>query len=225
MLLEMTRAAQAGLRKERQYELISNHLANAGTTGYKKDILTFDQMMKAKLTTDHSNGDLRITGNELDLALTEQGFFKIQTPAGIRYTRNGNFTLDTENQLVTGQGDLVLGQGGPITIAGSDVHISSVGEILSDGEAVDTLVIANFNSTEQLEKEGQNYFVYKGDPNDEVEPDTIKVVQGSLESANISTVVEMTKMIETQRMYETISKMMHTLDEIDSKVNTMGSPE
>ncbi len=224
MLLEMTRAAQTGLRKERQYELSSNHLANANTVGFKKEILSFDQMMKARLTTDHSDGDVRLTGNKLDLALRGNGFFKVQTPAGFRYTRNGNFTLNSEGLLVTQKGAPVLGAGGgSISIQGDNVFINEAGGIFVDGEATVNLEVVDFINREELQNEGENLFSFKGNSLDEIVPEEVKVVQGGLETANLSTVYEMTKMIETQRMYETAQKMMRTLDELDTKAISMAS--
>lgn len=225
MLLEMTRAAQAGLRQERQYEVISNHLANSNTTGFKKDVLSFDQMMKATLTTDHSQGDVQMTGNKLDLALSGKGFFKIDTAAGARYTRNGNFSLNTQGQLVTGKGDLVQGEAGPITITGSDVFINEAGQVFSDGEQVDTLAIVDFDSYEMLKKDEANNYRYEGNFQDENPAQPVKVFQGGLESANLAIVTEMTKMIESHRMYEMVSKMMRTIDELDGEANTMGAAD
>ncbi len=223
MLLEMTRAAQTGLRKERQYELSSNHLANVNTVGYKKEILSFDKVMKAKLTTDHSDGDVRTTGNKLDLALRGNGFFKIQTPDGIKYTRNGNFTLNSDGLLTTHQGAPVMGGGGPVTIDGNNVFINTSGDVYVDGEEIVRLDIADFNDREQLFKEGGNLYSYKGNPQNEIVAEEVKIVQGGLETANLSTVFEMTKMIETQRMYETAQKMMRTIDELDSKAIGMAT--
>ncbi|MBU1169652.1 MAG: flagellar hook-basal body protein [Proteobacteria bacterium] len=225
MLLEMTRATQAGLRQERQYEIISNHLANSGTTGFKKDILTFDQAMKATLTTDHSSGDIQLTGNKLDLALSGKGFFKIETPNGLRYTRNGNFSLNTQGQIVTGKGDLVQGDAGPITVPGSDVFINEAGEVFSDGEQVDNLSMADFDSYALLKKDEANNYRYEGNAQDEKPAQDVKVFQGGLEAANLSVVTEMTKMIESHRMYETISKMMRTIDELDGEANGIGSAD
>lgn len=223
MLLEMTRAAQTGLRKERQYELSSNHLANVNTVGYKKEILSFDKVMKAKLTTDHSDGDVRTTGNKLDLALRGNGFFKIQTPDGIKYTRNGNFTLNSDGLLTTHHGAPVMGGGGPVTIDGNNVFINTSGDVYVDGEEIVRLDIADFNDRDQLFKEGGNLYSYKGNPQNEIVAEEVKIVQGGLETANLSTVFEMTKMIETQRMYETAQKMMRTIDELDSKAIGMAT--
>lgn len=226
MLLEMTRAAQAGIRQERIYETISNHLANSSTVGFKKDVLSFDQTMKATLTTDFSTGDLQTTGNNLDLALTEKGFFKVQTPAGIRYTRNGNFSMNTANQLITAGGDLVMGTGGPITIPqGTEIRVNEAGEIFADGESVGNIAIVNFDSYAPLKKEGANYFRYDGNPLDEKQADPVKVAEGVLEGANLGIVDEMTKMIESNRMYETINKLMLTINELDGEATTMAAAD
>lgn len=225
MLLEMTRATQAGLRQERQYEVISNHLANASTTGFKKDVLSFDRVMKATLSTDHSQGDVQLTGNKLDLALNGKGFFKVDTADGMRYTRNGSFSLDAQGRLVTGQGDPVQGQAGPIVIEGTDVFVNEAGEVFSDGEMVDGLDIADFDSYALLKKDKANNYRYEGNVLDEQVAQNARVLQGGLEGSNLSVVYEMSKMIESHRMYETISKMMRTIDELDGEANAMGSAD
>ncbi len=223
MLLELTKSVQSGIRQERQYELISNHLANADTTGFKGDILTFDQMMDAHINVDLTQGDIKSTGNALDLALTDKGFFKIQTPQGIKYTRNGNFMLNAVGNLVNQTGDLVLGDGGPINIDGTDVVVHENGDITVDGEIAGNLDIVFFNDPTLLEKDANSNFKYSGGEAGEIPPINLSVKQGALENANVQTVKEMTKMIESHRTYETLQKLMHTFDEIDSKsINDVG---
>lgn len=223
MLLELTKSVQSGIRQERQYEIISNHLANANTTGFKGDILTFDQMMDAHLTVDLTQGDIKTTGNALDLALTDKGFFKIQTPQGVKYTRNGNFMLNAQGNLVTQTGDTVLGDGGPINIDGTEVVVHKNGDITVDGEIAGNLDIVFFNDPTLLEKDANSNFKFPGGVAAEIAPVNISVQQGALENPNIQTVKEMTKMIESHRTYETLQKLMHTFDEIDSKtINDVG---
>lgn len=225
MLLEMTRATQAGLRQEKQYEVISNHLANASTTGFKKDVLSFDQVMKATLTTDFTIGDPQLTGGKFDVALGSKGFFKIETPQGMRYTRNGNFYLNTERQIVDANGNFVQGVNGPITVQGNDVFINEAGEIFSDDILTGQLAIVDFSSYNQLFKEGDNNYRYDGYVNDETGVPDVKVIYGALESSNISVVYEMSKMIESHRMYESINKLMRTIDELDGEANNMASAD
>jgi flagellar basal-body rod protein FlgG len=218
MILQMTRVVQAGLKQEKKLDIISNHLANVETTGFKGDILSFDEAMNAVLTVDQTQGDLKMTRGKLDVALNDEGFFKIETPQGLRYTRNGSFTLNANGDLVTGNGDTVLGVGGPININGTDVQVATDGTVEVDGEVVGQIAVATFENLEQLHKEGSSLFVYKGDPADEVLPQTIEVVQGALERPNVGTVAEMTRMIETHRHYESYQKIMLSFDETDSKV-------
>lgn len=223
MLLEMTRPVQGGLRQERKMEAVSNHLANADTNGFKKDVVSFDAKFKALITRDFSLGPIRTTGNPLDIALAEKGFFKIETPEGIRYTRNGNFTLDSDGTLVDQNGNPLLGQGGAIVINGNSVSINEAGEIFADQEFVDTLDIVTFADMQKMEKDALNNYVYRGDTRDEMAPDRINVKQMALEGSNIAVVDEMVRMIDYHRMYEIFQKSMLTFDEIDGKaINDVG---
>lgn len=223
MILQLTRPVQAGLREERKFELISNHIANVDTTGFKKDVLSFDAMMKANQSVDLTQGELMATNNKLDVALADEGFFKVQTPYGTRYTRDGNFHLDTEGRIVTAKGDFILGEDGPLTIDGNNININRAGEVFVDDEIVGRLNIVTFEALNNIQKEGSGYFAYKGDPLDEIPPQNVSVKQGALERSNVTTVIEMTKMIESHRMFETAQKMIQTFDEVDGRaINDVG---
>ncbi len=223
MILEMTRPVQGGLRQERKLEAVSNHLANADTAGFKRDVISFDKEFKARLNIDYTQGTLRETGNKLDLALKDKGFFKVDTAAGIRYTRNGNFTLDSNGVLVDKEGNFVLGKGGPIVINGTSIHINHGGEIFIDGVLKDRLDIINFKNLTLLRKEGANNYVYKGDTRDEIQPLSVAIEQGAVEESNVQVVEEMVSMIDHHRMYQIYQKMMLTFDEIDGKaINDVG---
>ncbi|MBF0203244.1 MAG: flagellar hook-basal body protein [Desulfamplus sp.] len=215
MILQMTRPAQGGLRQERKLEATSNHLANADTVGFKKDVVSFDKMFKANLNTDFSQGQIKPTDNKLDMALGDKGFFKINTPDGIRYTRDGNFNLNTAGVLVNQNGYPVQGDNGDIVLNGQNVEINEAGEIRVDRLPVDNLDIVMFDDMTNLKKQGSDLFSYKGDAAaDEKQPDRIVVKQGALEASNIQVVDEMAGMIDHHRMYETYQKMMQTFDGI-----------
>ena len=133
-------AAAGALACEKQLQIISNNLANANTVGFKMDQGYFAQVdpndptlsiggiapntesqaylfwSNFNVYTDHSNGPLKKTGNEFDLALQGDGFFCVQTPDGVQYTRQGDFTLNGDGVLVTRGGWPVLGEGGEITV-------------------------------------------------------------------------------------------------------------
>lgn len=227
--LGMTEGTETMLALERRMDQIANNLANVDTSGYKKEDVTFWEMMftaadhkprvgKAmKLLTDHQQGSAKQTDNPLDFAIGGDGFFRIQTPAGVRYTRNGNFTLNNQGQLSTFDGNLVLGEGGAIVLANQNINVGSDGLITSaDGEQINRLEIATFADPTALEKEGANLFRPKaGVAQLPVESPNIK--QGYLEGSNVNIVSEMTAMIDVQRAYQSQQKAIQTTDEIDQQ--------
>jgi len=227
MILEVTRPVQGGLRQERKLESVSNNLANAETIGFKKDTISFDAKFKAQVNKDFSQGSLQTTGNALDVALSGEGFFKIETPEGIRYTRNGNFSLDINGVLVDQNGNPVLGQGGAITIAGEEMEetlsINQIGEISLGGEVIDTLDIVTFDDKRKLDREAENLLSYKGPTTDEIQVEQTVVQHRALENSNIQVVDEMVRMIDYNRMFETFTKSILTFDEVDNKaINDVG---
>jgi flagellar basal-body rod protein FlgF len=230
MILEMTRPVQGGLRQERKLDAVSNHIANVDTTGFKKDVVSFDRKFKAQLNRDFSQGDIKTTGNPFDIALAGPGFFKYETGEGIQYSRNGSLSLNSEGILVDLNGNPILGQGGAIfidleNIQGQGVEINEIGEIRVDTEIVDTVDVVTFADLSKLEKKGQNLFAYTGNTGDEIIPDDFQIKHLALEGSNVQVVEEMVKMIDYHRMFETFTKSMMTFDEVDSKaISEVGTP-
>ena len=105
-------------------DVIANNLANAQTTGFKRDfgrILESETGFRCRNPVDLSPGDFVTTGNDLDVAIDGQGFFAIETPAGVRYTRTGSFALNADGELVTKDGMQVLStSGAPISVGDGD---------------------------------------------------------------------------------------------------------
>jgi len=237
--LGMVEGTETMLAQERRLNQIANNLANVDTAGYKKEDITFWEMMfttaerrprvgKAlKVVTDHRQGPAEQTGNPLDLAIMGKGYFKIQTPNGVRYTRNGNFTLNGEGQLSTMDGHMVLGQGGPIILDSDDVQVGRDGTITVRGRAVNQLAIVTFTDESGLVKEGASLFRPKGPEVREVPAERASVQQGFLEGANINMVTEMIEMIDLQRNYQSQQKVIQTIDDINgqsiSKVGNLTS--
>ena len=227
MILEMTRHIKGGLRQERKLEAVSNNLANADTNGFKKDSISFDRQFKAMINKDFSQGNILTTGNPLDFAISGKGFFKIETQEGIKYTRNGNFTLDANGILVDQNGNFVMGQAGAIAIDSDDIAkelaVNQNGEISLAGELVDTLDIVTFENLKNVERDAMNLLFYKGDTTDEIQAEQAIVQHKALEKSNIKVVEEMVRMIDYHRMFETFTKSMMTFDEIDGKaINDVG---
>lgn len=233
--LGLIESTETMLAQTQRLNQITNNLANVDTPGYKKEDVTFWEMLyttnqnrqrvgKAlKVLTNQQEGAIKNTGNQLDFAIAGNGFFKLQTPQGIRYSRAGNFQLNNEGQLVNPAGHLVLGDGGPIVITGNDVAVDASGRILVDGAENGRLDIAAFNALTDIEKEGANLFRLKEGAGEEIPATDFTVKQGSLETANVSLVGEMTAMIDLHRAYEAQQTVIRTFDELDAKaINTVG---
>lgn len=210
--------------QELKFDMISNNLANAATSGFKKDIVTFDQtLLQARKTTNFSQGGLRSTGNPLDIALDGEGFFKVRTSGGTRYTRGGSFVLDAEGNLTTQNGDRVQGESGPITIQGTEINIDITGGIQVDGSQLDNLAVVSFSNPGLLQKEGHSYFIYTGDDGEASKPEGTSIMQGHVELSNVEVAEEMIRMIEALRTFESYQKVLQAFDEADGKlVNEVG---
>lgn len=204
--------------QEHRLETIANNLANANTTGFKKDILSFDHWLRVHQKTNLAQGNMRYTGNAVDIALSGEGFFKVSTPEGIRYTRDGRFYVNAEGQLSTTGGHPVLGESGPISIQGTDISVDDHGKISVDGEEADTVAVVSFPRPELLRKQGESSFIYDGDDGEEPRPQETLVKQGYVEESNVAVTQEMIKMIETLRHFESYQKVLQTFDETDAKV-------
>ena len=208
-----------------RFDNIANNLANINTNAFKKDIISFNQTLSMKHVskTDFSPGPVIYTGNELDVALATQGLFKIQTPQGIRYTRNGSFTLNAQRFLVTPKGDKVLGQNGAISINGIKVSIENDGQVLVDNQPVDRILVVDFKRPQLLRKEGFSYYMYQGGEEEISTAENVDVRQSYLEKSNVNPTEEMVKMIETFRAFESAQKAIQCMDEMTGKmVNSLG---
>src|SRR6185436_1598200 len=133
-------------------DIIANNLANAETTGFKRDfghILDSENGFDVGSAVDLSQGDFIATKNDLDVAIQGSGFFAIQTPQGVRYTRNGSFALSANGDLVTKDGMPVLSTSDtPIHIGEGAIAIQDTGAVTVDGNEVGTLKLVNFKKTE-----------------------------------------------------------------------------
>jgi len=213
------------LTQQLRFETIANNMANINTNGFKKNIISFNQALEMNSISkaDFTQGPVRHTGNELDVALDSEGFFKIQTGNGIRYTRDGAFTLDENGTLVTLNGDSVFGQNGPITIDGSKVTIGGDGQVQVDDESVDRLIVVDFENPQLLQKEGGSMYFYSGEEKEISTVEDVGVQQGYLESSNVNSTEEMIKMIETYRAFESVQKAIQSIDKVtDKMVNDYG---
>ena len=174
--------------------------------------------------TNFSGGQLKFTGNPLDLGLEGDGFFCIKTPEGTQYTRKGNFTLDNDGLLVTQEGQPVLGLGGEIKITGKDVLVDAKGNIAVDGKQVGTIKLVAFPQSNVLKKVGNTLFASVDQQVTENAAEEIKVNQGSIELSNVDGLRVMTEMIQVLRAYESYKKVIQSVDSATAKaINDVGA--
>jgi flagellar basal-body rod protein FlgF/flagellar basal-body rod protein FlgG len=198
-------------------EVTANNLSNLSTTGYKGQ-LQFYRSLEASMGNHHltplnaavndygvlggaavdlKNGELQKTGNELDLALEGSGFFVVKTPAGMRYTRNGNFHTDAAGRLLTATGDQVMGEQGPVELPSGTITISSDGTVSHQGAVAAQLKLVTFKPGTSLAAEGNSYYVATAGT--EQPADDPRLSQGMLESSNTNPVTGTIDLITLQR--------------------------
>ena len=214
--------SQRALRQ--RLEVISNNIANMNTPGFKADRATFrdvlsrsDQGRREYYTqtqgtfTDFRDGAMTPTANQFDVALGQDGFLAIDTPAGERYTRAGRLQMNADRQLVTSSGDLVQGQGGVITIpeGATRVLINQDGSITANNQNIDRLRVVRFEDKAALQKTYGNMYVAAAEP---VEMESPNVLQGMLEASNVQAIAEVTEMMSVLRSYQSVSKAVEKED-------------
>jgi flagellar basal-body rod protein FlgG len=177
------------------------------------------------VATDLSQGDVRETGNELDMALVGPGYFEMQSPEGETfYTRDGQFTRDGVGRLVDQRGNFLMGDSGVIRVAQGAVTVDPDGTVYADGEQVDQLRVMKFAPDTQLQKMGDNAFTAT-DPN--VRPTfvdaTTLVQQGAVEGSNVDPNKAVVEMMSAARSYEAAQRMVQLNDSIlERAVNDLG---
>ncbi len=174
-------------------------------------------VMPDHVSPSMKNGTYKNTTNPFDIAIKSDGFFVVETPYGERYTRNGQFLLDSNKFLITNSGDKVMGKKGPIQISSKDFSVGTDGAIFVNGKEVDTLNIVGFSEKTRLTKMGNSYWAPSHSSQKPTKIDPVSIHQGYLEGSNVDTVDEMVKMISVNRSYEASQKMMRSLDELDEK--------
>ncbi|MFA6132757.1 MAG: flagellar hook-basal body protein [Phycisphaerae bacterium] len=207
------------------YGMITQNLANASTSGYKRQGAAFDQVLAqavagnavaARGGLDLSQGHLVETARPLDLALEGKGFFVIETADGPLYTRSGTFRLSSTGQLVDYAGRTVSGTEGPIILPqsadSSSIHVASDGRISVGPQQVGQVKVVEFEDSSGLTPVGGGCY----DAPDSTQPDEAKatsVHQGYNEASNVSVVEELVELIKVTRAYEANLKTVQTHDE------------
>ncbi len=210
----------------------ANNLANASTHGFKSHIMKIEEVKQksrdgkmisfvktAGVVRDSSSGGINRTGNPLDVALIGPGYLMIKTPNGTtRYTRNGQFIVNTEGQLVMASTQYpVMGESGSeisIPVGAGKVSISQDGVVSANGQILGKLAVVAFDHDEAVFNEGLN--LYKTE--EEAKPATgFSLIQGALEESNVSPMVESINLMEILRAFESAQKIIDEYDQLQRK--------
>jgi flagellar basal body rod protein FlgG len=219
-------------------EILSNNLANAATVGYKPE-KTFNSIFNkaksdgrglplsayvndgtviAQSGVDFSQGSLRFTKHNLDLAIEGNGFFMVQTARGTQATRDGQFSIGVNGQMQTRDGAALLGKNNlPIQIdpAGGTVSVQSDGTVQQGDSPRGQINLQSFTNTNALKRVGANRYDVSGA---QATNSDASITQGALEQSTVDIPTCMIDMIQLNRMYEMSMKVASTVtNDMDEK--------
>ena len=229
LYVAMSGAKQAQLRQA----TVAHNLANATTSGFRAELAAFRAVpvisdsglptrafvVEQSVGSDMRSGPLQHTGNDMDVAIDGSGWIAVQTSSGEAYTRNGELAIDVTGLLKMRSGQIVQGQGGPLTVPeNTRVSIAADGTVsgtaLNDpNQQVEIGRIKLVNPpVDQLEKGGDSLFRIRNGQTAQVDQN-VKLVSGAVEGSNVNTVDELVSMIATQRHYDLQVRLMQTADQ------------
>ena len=244
------------LAEERKLSMVTNNISNVNTVGYKSSNADFAEFLSPKAVstlnsgtdkplvdksypiilntyTNMSQGALKKTGNRLDLAIQGGGYFVVQTPDGIKYTRNGAFSLNQAGELVNQEGFPVMSTNKkPIFLneRGSNITITHFGIInLTDPQTNNELysgqiLTVNFKNPEYLSKYGDTLFSAtksSGKPAVNQNPD---ILQGYVEESNVNEIKGMVQMINVSETYNNMIQVLKSYSQVNNTaINTIGA--
>ncbi|HWQ86984.1 flagellar basal-body rod protein FlgF [Brevundimonas sp.] len=236
----MENAAYVGLSRQmtlrRELDIVANNIANADTAGFKVEQLLVgaelgDRARNAFIRPgvsfvldngvgrDYGQAALGQTGRNLDFGIEGEGaFFKVTDGAGEAYTRDGAFTVDGEGRLTTQGGAAVQGDAGDIILnpALGEPSVAPDGVISQNGALVGRLSVVRFDTLAALEKGGDG--LYRNASNAAASEATdARVRQGMLEGSNVNPILEITNLIEIQRAYESVTRMIENTNDLSRR--------
>lgn len=241
MIRGLYSSATGMITQQDKINVLSNNLSNINTDGYKKDqvtLKTFDEELVTRMsdgvgigtitqgsaldgvTTDLTQGSMEQTGLSTDLAISGNGFFAVQDAAGaVKYTRSGDFTVDSQGYMALSTGERVLGtNGAPLQVNGSTFAVASNGAVSVGGTQIGTIALAD-SQTAQVTKRRDGFF----DIANPVRAGGI-LKQGYVEGSNVDAVNEMTGMMASTRVFQSCQEAFQVSGEaLDKLITQVGS--
>ena len=252
MNISIQQAASALQAYEQWHETIASNMSAASVPGFKRstfslkadetaatdpaDTSTDDATLKnylipkGEVHLDHSPGLIKHTGQPTDIAIGEQGYFElVLEDDSTAYTRDGEFRVNEQGELVNKQGYKVMGTGGPIQFneeTGTNFHIAPDGSISENGvNTGEKLLAVEIVDMSKLVHSGDGNFVLSDETAETKEVDTPNFQQRYVEQSNVSAIHEMTRMIHVMRSFEANHHVIQQHDQRLGKViNELGQP-
>lgn len=216
--------------------IISQNLSNASTPGYRAELAMPagpERFAAALRGTEppatptpvraERAGMLRETQRRLDLAIEGPGYFRLQTPAGVRYTRRGDFTMDASGRVLSQGGFPLLGENGELVLPGAEFEIDARGSVRIGSTSVARILLA-MPQDEELSYLGDSLFAASEDlPMAAPEAGRAALRQGALENANVNPLQEMVSLMETVRHVGFSAQALRAYDQmLDASINQTG---
>ena len=222
------------IASRRSLNVVANNIANMNTTGFKAENVLFEQILQevdsansvgSKISfvqdkavyRNFADGALTETGGAIDVALSGTGFFVVETPQGQRYTRNGNFQLGEDGSLMTSEKHPVLDINGDPIVIGPDetnIQIAKDGSIETSLGPKTTLNVVTFDNINDMKKVGSSMYETEQEP---FPADNVSVHQGMIETSNVQPILEVTRMIEFSRAYQSAAGVISDAEELQRK--------
>jgi flagellar basal-body rod protein FlgF len=209
-------------------DVVANNMANTNTPAFKGEHMLFREFLVPTRSTERAlggklsfvqdvgvvrdtrEGPMTKTDNPLDIGIQGDGYFQIETEAGMRFTRNGHFRLDQTGMLVNSQGFAVMNDSDqPIIFAPNEsrIEIARDGTVSTENGRVAKMKVVTFANDQDLRNAGDSLLETDQEPDPVARP---SVFQGMMEESNVQPVIEMTKMTQILREYQGVQKMIES---------------
>lgn len=229
MIKGLYRSASGMLPQIKKQEVVANNIANAGTAGYKKDVMFSRELSKAerkitprendwqttldsRIKIDYGLGVFDKTENPLDLAIEGDGFFTLQASDGTTaLTRSGAFVIDADGYLSMADGYRLVGEGGPIQVGSGTLSVGQNGEVQVNGLSAGRVTVKTVADVTALERLGGSLFAVP-EGQELIDPLQATIRQGYQETSNVDVIQEMVDMMVAFRTYESNARALQTQD-------------
>ncbi|MDX8387684.1 MAG: flagellar hook-basal body protein [Ghiorsea sp.] len=230
----------ASTMAQNRLDNITHNLANVNTTGYKASRSSFQTVLSSSQEAignkqknpasylsmgsqyiDIKAGTVRQTGNALDFAILDKGFFQVQQEDGsTALTRAGNFSRDNQGNLITQGGLSVLDESGvPINLPSGVVSGTNDGAIFVDNEQVSQLGLVTLIDEKNIQQ-AAGTLITTTDDNTTPAIGEVVVQHGALEASNVNSVLAMTEMVATLRAYEASMKIVEQYNQLAGQLSS-----